>query len=684
LNPEVSIKTDKTSVLVVDDEPQIVSTYKRILSLKGFNAEGANSGKEALQKMGERDWDIIIADLELKDTNGLRILAEANKLTPPPVTIILTGYATIDSAMQAIRFGAAAYLLKPCEFEQIEAAIFQGLAKRNFNLKLQEEISIYNDLALAINSSLDLHEIFRVTLKKILEVLYLDAGAIYIFDAKTQSLELVNSEGLPIEPVDERRRFSGKGLAGEVAAKERIVINEDTTTHRVELRKNSTPFLSSIGIPLKAKDQFKGVMTLFSKGGRIFRPSDLRLLNTVSMQLSVALENSQLYENLSNRLKEREVLYEIDQGLVRSLELDAFLPHMLQIIREGFGYSNGSILIFDPEQNVLRVRAASGYLSSGIQVDVVAVGEGSVTGMAALRREVINVPDVSAYPHYLKVAEATRSEIAIPMILGDELLGVFDLESSKLEAFSEKDQNLLSTIARQTAVVIKNTNLYQQLALTNKELEESFVAFMQSLGATIEAKDPYTEGHVRRASNYAVSIARALNLPETEVKNILYGAALHDLGKLAVPDSILKKPRQLTEKEWEIMRTHPQRGVEIIEGVKFLEGVKPIILHHQERYDGLTDGKYPAYPAGIKGEAIPIGARIIAVVDAYDAITTTRPYRRGLSKEEAFRRLREGSGTQFDPTIVELFIKQIESEEQPGRRKEVKVFRRKDAKNAKV
>lgn len=665
MNPETSGASDKTSVLIVDDEAQIVSTYKRILTLKGYNADGANSGKEAFEKMRERPWDIIMTDLELQDTNGLKILAEANKLSPPPVTIILTGYATLDSAMQAIRFGAAAYLLKPCEFEQIEAAIHQGLAKRNFNLKLQEEVAIYNELALAINSSLELKEIFRVTLKKLLEVLHLDAGAIYIVDVKTQSLELVNSEGLPVEPADERRRFSGKGLAGEVAAKERIVINEDTTTHRVDLRKNSIPFLSSIGIPLKSKEQFKGVMTLFSKGGRIFRPSDLRLLNTVSMQISVAIENSELFENLSNRLTETRVLYEIDQVLVRSLELEVFLPHMLQIIRDGFGYSNGSILLYDKEHNVLRVKAASGYLSSGVVPDTIAVGEGSITGMAVLQREIINVPDVSAYPHYLKVAEETRSEIAIPMILGDELLGVFDLESSELEAFSEKDQTLLSTIARQTAVVIKNTNLYQQLALTNRELEESFVAFMQSLGATIEAKDPYTEGHVRRASNYAVSIARALNLPEDEVKNILYGAALHDLGKLAIPDSILKKPGRLTQKEWEIMRTHPQRGVEIIEGVKFLEGVKSIILHHQERYDGLTEGKFPGYPAGIKGEQIPIGARIIAVVDAYDAITTTRPYRRGLSKEEAFRRLREGSGTQFDSVIVELFIKQIESEEHP-------------------
>jgi putative two-component system response regulator len=110
------------------------------------------------------------------------------------------------------------------------------------------------------------------------------------------------------------------------------------------------------------------------------------------------------------------------------------------------------------------------------------------------------------------------------------------------------------------------------------------------------------------------------------------------------------------------MRTHPQKGVDIIEGVKFLEGVKPIILHHQERFDGSTEGEFPGYPAGLKWDQIPIGARIIAVVDAYDAITTTRPYRRGLPEDEAFRRLREASGSQFDPKIVEIFIGLLQEE----------------------
>ena len=397
-------------------------------------------------------------------------------------------------------------------------------------------------------------------------------------------------------------------------------------------------------------------MTLYSRGGRIFKPSDLRLLDTVGTQLALAIENAELIENLTNKLKETQVLYNIEQVLVKSIRLEECLPDVLRIIREGFGYLNGCILLYEPSSNSLKVSAVDGYLSKLELPQGIPVAEGSITGVCALRRKVINVPDVSKSTDYLMVSKNTRSEIAIPLIAGGELMGVLDLESDQLEAFGEKDAQVLNSIASQTAIVVKNAGLYHQLQQKHEELEQSFVHFMQSLGNTIEAKDPYTEGHVRRASDYAVAVAKKLNLPEQEIKNIVYGAALHDLGKLAVPDSILKKPGKLTEEEWEIMRTHPQKGVDIIEGVKFLEAVKPIILHHQERYDGATEGEFPGYPKGLKWDEIPIGARIIAVVDAFDAITTTRPYRRGLSEEEAYRRLRDAAGSQFDPNIVEIFI----------------------------
>ena len=647
----------------MDDEQEIVSSYKTILSAKGYQADGATSGKEAIRKIQGMKWDIIITDLEMGETNGLQILAEANKLDPAPVTIILTGYASLDSALKAIQFGAAGYLMKPCDVNQMEAAIQQGLAKRNFSLMMREEISTYNELALSINSSLDLKEIFSVTLSKILDVLRLDAAAIHLLDEKKKRLTLVTSWGLTSEMLKEIQEVPyGDGLAGLVAQRERTIVQEDTVTKKPASEAPKKSYLSWIGVPLKAKEKLKGVMTLYSRGGRIFKPSDLRLLDTVGTQLALAIENGELIENLTNKLKETQVLYKIEQVLVKSIRLDECLPEVLRIIQDGFGYQNGCILLHDPSANVLKVNASGGYLSDLQIPNGIPVGDGSITGLCASQRKVINVPDVSKFANYMLVSKNTQSEIAIPLIAGGEFMGVLDLESDRLAAFGEKDIMVLNSIASQTAIVVKNAGLYRQLQQKHEELEQSFVHFMQSLGNTIEAKDPYTEGHVKRASDYAVAVAKRLDLSEQEIKNIVYGAALHDLGKLAVPDSILKKPGKLTQDEWDIMRTHPQKGVDIIEGVKFLEGVKPIILHHQERFDGSTEGEFPGYPAGLKWDQIPIGARIIAVVDAYDAITTTRPYRRGLPEDEAFRRLREASGSQFDPKIVEIFIGLLQEE----------------------
>ena len=207
MNTPTTISAAKTRILIVDDEPEIVTTYKAILSAKGYQADGATSGKDAIQKIRGTKWDIIITDLEMGETNGLQILAEANKLDPAPVTIILTGYASLDSAMKAIQFGAAGYLMKPCDVQQMETAIQQGLAKRNFSLMMREEISTYNELALTVNSSLDLKEIFSVTLSKILDVLRLDAAAIHLTDKQSKTLNLVTSWGLTSEMLKEIQKL---------------------------------------------------------------------------------------------------------------------------------------------------------------------------------------------------------------------------------------------------------------------------------------------------------------------------------------------------------------------------------------------------------------------------------------------------------------------------------------------
>lgn len=175
-----------------------------------------------------------------------------------------------------------------------------------------------------------------------------------------------------------------------------------------------------------------------------------------------------------------------------------------------------------------------------------------------------------------------------------------------------------------------------------------------SLALSQEAKDRFTSGHSERVTIYSTEIAKELGLNNAEVEVINRAAKLHDVGKIGIRDSILFSEEKLTDEQYNIIKTHPQKGIDIIEPLNFLEKEKEIIVHHHERYDGR------GYPHGLKAQEIPLGARIMAVADSFDAMKSTRPYKKPLNKENIIRELKDNSGTQFDPTIVEVFLKIIE------------------------
>ncbi|HHQ48472.1 MAG TPA: HD domain-containing protein, partial [Acidobacteria bacterium] len=203
-----------------------------------------------------------------------------------------------------------------------------------------------------------------------------------------------------------------------------------------------------------------------------------------------------------------------------------------------------------------------------------------------------------------------------------------------------------------------------------EDLRQSFEGMVRGLAAAIEARDPGTHEHVDRVAQWAEQLARRLGCPEDQVETIRWGAILHDVGKIGVPDEILFKPGPLTPEEHRIMDRHLDLGAQIVERTGFLPEAVPLIRYHEERWDGSREGRYAAH-FGLSGEEIPLGARIIAVVDAFDAMTSDRPYRKTLSREEAARQLRDGAGSQFDPHIVEEFLAMIGmTEPRLGRRAE--------------
>jgi HD-GYP domain-containing protein (c-di-GMP phosphodiesterase class II) len=187
--------------------------------------------------------------------------------------------------------------------------------------------------------------------------------------------------------------------------------------------------------------------------------------------------------------------------------------------------------------------------------------------------------------------------------------------------------------------------------LAYRQLQETYRATLETLGAALDSRDVGTEAHSRRVHGYALATARMHGLMEEELVDLAHGVLLHDIGKIGIPDNILLKPGSLSSEEWAIMRRHPEIGKRLIENIPFLKGAVPIVYCHHERWDGT------GYPQGLKGAAIPLGARIFMVVDAFDAMTFDRPYSRAISFEAAKAEIRRCAGSHFDPAVVASFLR---------------------------
>jgi len=230
--------------------------------------------------------------------------------------------------------------------------------------------------------------------------------------------------------------------------------------------------------------------------------------------------------------------------------------------------------------------------------------------------------------------------LIIPIIIENKAIGAINLDDV---SFTKDTINLLESFSEQAAVAINNARLYQKI-------QDSYFEIVKALAQAIEAKDPYTHGHSERVMQYAVLIAQKLGLPEEEKESLKYAAILHDIGKIGVRGIILNNPNGLTVKEYDEIKKHPLVGEGIIKPIELLQPIRPLIRHHHEWYNG------KGYPDGLSEENIPLGARILAVTDAYDAMKSDRPYRKALTEETAIQELTRGNGTQFDSKIVEVFL----------------------------
>lgn len=496
----------RPSVLVIDDDPGICETLSDILEAKGYTITAVHSGEEGVKRARAEFVNLALVDLKLPDMSGTEVLQQLKESSPDTEVVVITGHASLGSAVEALNAGAFGYAQKPFEMEQVLAIIHKALERQHLAYDLRnayqeikaraDELELLVKTSLIVSSSLDLEQVLQ-------------------------------------------------------ALAEHMVHQLQVTLCRICLLDN---------------DQ-----------------------NILAVRAAFPI---------------RHVPWE--PGLGQQFELQC-LPMHRQIIE--------------------------------------------LQGSKVFRQDAADCP-LSAIERTLLLPGEARSSLLMTMVAKGRTLGTITLVEARAwerDPFTVEKINLCRAMASQAAMSVESAILFEDRTRTH-------CATLTALAVALDAREHEIHAHSWRVREYTLTLAGRLGIEGPLLEDIATGALLHDVGKIGVSDSILLKPGELSEEEWQEMKRHPAVGSEILRGIKRLAAAREIVYSHHEWYDGR------GYPRGLAGEAIPLGARIFSVADAFDAMTSDRPYRKRGIYEVARNEIIKGSGTQFDPQVVQAFLSVPEEE----------------------
>ena len=509
-------------ILVVDDEPKICHLLDELLSQEGYQVDTCLSGDEALALVDCTPYDAVVVDLKMPGINGYQLIQVIKNTRPDTATIMVTAYATAETAIQALRHGADDYVTKPFRVEEMRRVVRRAL------------------------------------------------------DGQRQSIE-------------------NRDLIYRLKE-----ANQELTRRKRELK-----------------------------------------YEVVKTGESLVEAN----KRLEKRIHQLGAIQEISKQITSLLDLDRVLYSFLELINQKMGVRMSSVMLLETDGETLVVQASHGAYQHPILGERRRIGEG-IAGWVAEYKEPLVVEDIQQHPLFAREERPGyegKSLMCVPLLVKGQLLGVVNVSDKVHEiSFTDEDCEFLTTVAGQLAVAIENARLYHQIQISS-------FSTVEALADSLDAKDPFTNGHSVRVTELALQMGRELCLSKSSLQTLEYAGRLHDIGKIGISESILNKPGPLTEKEYAVVRDHSEKGERIIQSLGFLERAKGLVRGHHERWDGR------GYPDGLKEDQIPFLTRILMVADSYEAMTTERPYRPAKPADEAFAELQACAGSQFDPEMVDIF-----------------------------
>ncbi|MBE0671535.1 MAG: GAF domain-containing protein, partial [Anaerolineales bacterium] len=513
--------------------------------------------------------------------------------------------------------------------------------------RAQEFASLY-ETSNAISAETELKTMLQVIVTVAKKLLNAASSGIYLYMPSTDQLELtVDTE--PYITIGTRLAF-GEGVAGRVAQTRKPIYIEDYTVWEGRSRQyEGVRIRAVLEVPMMYGGELIGVLTVdeVNDSERKFTEADERLLSLFASQAAGAIHSARMRDEAIHRLHHLQTFRTVDKAIASSLDLGITLNILLSHVLTQLGVEAADVLLLHVHEQALKYSVGRGFRTKIIEGADVHLNDG-FAGRCVMDRKLIHISDPAQiidnppFAH-LWVEEGFKSYICVPLIAKGEVKGV--MEAYFRSKFNPGDEwlDFLETLAGQAAITIDNTQMFDNVQRVNMELAIAYEATIEGWSRALDMRDKETEGHTQRVTELTMALAKAVGIKDSEIKNIRRGALLHDIGKMGISDQILLKKGKLTIREREIMRKHPKLAVEMLQPIAYLRQALDIPYSHHEKWDGT------GYPRGLKGEQIPLVARIFAIADVWDALTSSRPYRAAWTKKKALTYIKQQSGKHFDP-----------------------------------
>jgi PAS domain S-box-containing protein len=545
------------------------------------------------------------------------------------------------------------------------------LRKNEQALELRlNQLSLINDVGRQISRVLEVDRLLATAAEQIHERFGYYNVAIFTLEPESSDLVLkANKGGLSYQLETNYRQKLGAGMVGWSGQHGKTLLANDVSqsTQYLLCDPNEAQTQAELCVPINIAGKVLGVLDVQSPALNAFDESDLMVMETLANQLAGALENARLVEEIRGELDERlhakeqmnkqvhrlAALRDIDLAITASLDLRITLQIILDKISNQLNIDAVAILLLNQNSQMLEYAASQGFHKSIQKKLRLNLGD-SLAGRTVREGSVIVIPDLSPtltrFPRNpVGVGEGFVTYYGVPLITKGVVKGVLEIYQRSPLPSDPDWLGFLEALATQAALAIDDARLFEDLQRSNAELTLAYDTTLEGWSRALDMRDQETEGHSRRVTDLTMSLAQTMGIYGDELTHIYRGALLHDIGKMGIPDSILLKPGPLTPEEWVIMRTHPQNAYTLLAPISHLRRALDIPYSHHEKWDG------SGYPRGLKGEEIPLSARIFAVVDTWDALNSDRPYRKAWSREKAFIYILQQTGKAYDPAVVEQF-----------------------------